>query len=272
MLKTRVMTALVILPVTLAVVFLAPPPVFKGIIAILLMTGCSEFGRIAGLPAGARGALMIAQALLFALLFYNWEPMSENAVPFLAIGCLAWLVLFVRLPLYRAGTEPDALFRRLGFVSSLVALTFCWFALCWLHEQERGPFVLFLLLLIIWASDTGAYFAGRQFGRRKLARVISPNKTWEGVYGGIALALLAAWLWSGPITNMNLPPVALAIATAVTTMTSIGGDLFISLHKRTSGLDDAGTLFPGHGGVLDRYDSLLSGAPFFALAYGLMMQ
>jgi phosphatidate cytidylyltransferase len=158
----------------------------------------------------------------------------------------------------------------MGFVSALISLTFGWFALGWLQEQDRGAVVVFMLLLIIWASDTGAYFAGKQFGRHKLAPVISPNKTWEGVYGGVALALLAAWLWSGPAMQMGLTLPSVAVIAIVTAATSIGGDLFISLHKRTVKLADAGSLFPGHGGVLDRYDSLLAGAPFFALAYGLL--
>jgi phosphatidate cytidylyltransferase len=270
-LKTRVLTALIILPVTLAVVFLAPPLVFRGIIAILMLAGAREYGRIADLSPSARRTLLILQALLFAGLFLAWDRAAALALPLLAAACFAWLALFLRLPPYRDDARPDANFRRLGFVSALLALTSCWFALGWLHDREGGPFVVFLLLLIIWSSDTGAYFAGRQFGKRKLARVISPNKTWEGVYGGVALALLVAWLWSGPVMQAYPPLAALALTTVVTAFASIGGDLYISLHKRTVKLDDTGTLLPGHGGVLDRYDSLLSGAPFFALAFGWLI-
>ena len=271
MLKTRVLTALIILPVTLAVVFLAPPLVFRGLVAILMLAGCREYGRIADLAPGARRMLLTLQALLFALFFVAWTWASEWALPLLGAACLAWLPLFFRLARYRADAVPDDAFRRFGFASALLSLTACWFALGWLHDRENGPFVLFLLLLIIWASDTGAYFAGKQFGRRKLAPVISPNKTWEGVWGGVALALLAAWLWTGPVMQLYPPLTALAITTVVTAFASIGGDLFISLHKRTVKLDDTGNLLPGHGGVLDRYDSLLSGAPFFALAFGWLI-
>ncbi len=272
MLRTRILTALVIFPVTLALVFLAPPLVFKGAIAILLMAGSHEFARISRLGTNSRRLLVVLQALVFAVLFYAWEFASAHAVALLTAACAAWLLLFIRLPLYRAGAEPDDNFRRMGFASALIALTSCWFSLSWLHEQENGTLVVFLLLLIIWASDIGAYFSGKQFGRHKLARVISPNKTWEGVYGGVALALLAAWLWSGPLMQLGIRPGALVLITVVTALTSVAGDLFISLHKRTVKLDDAGNLFPGHGGVLDRYDSLLSGAPFFALAFAVLAQ
>lgn len=272
MLKTRILTALVIFPVTLLVVFLAPPLVFKGIIAILLMAGCQEFGRICDLPARSSNILLVIQAALFAALFFGWQWIIPYAVPILAAACIAWLVLFTRLARFRAGAEPDEAYRRFGFAASLLALTSCWFALSWLHERPDGEFVVFLLLLIIWASDTGAYFAGVQFGRNKLAPSISPKKTWEGVYGGLLLALLAAWLWSGPIAHLGISLLPLAVISVVTTFTSIGGDLFISLHKRTVKLDDAGNLFPGHGGVLDRYDSLLPGAVFFALSFGILAQ
>ena len=272
MLRTRILTALVIFPVTLAVVFLATPLVFKLAVAVLLLVGCLEFRRICDLPAAAGAALLALQAVIFGALLFGWARIEPNATAILGAACLAWLLLFVRLPLYRRGTQPTAAFRWAGFVSAPVVLTACWFALSWLQEQPRGEGVVFLLLLIIWASDIGAYFSGKQFGRRKLAPVISPNKTWEGVYGGLALALLVAWLWAGPITGLGIPLTALAVMSVVTTLSSIGGDLFISLHKRTVGVADAGRLFPGHGGVLDRYDSLLAGAPFFALAFGVLAQ
>ncbi|MEJ2402060.1 MAG: phosphatidate cytidylyltransferase [Xanthomonadales bacterium] len=272
MLRTRILTALVIFPVTLAVVFLATPSVFKGAIAILLLAGCLEFRRICALSVAAGAALLALQIVIFGVLFFGWDRIEPHAIAILAAGCLAWLLLFVRLPLYRRGAQPTAAFRAAGFLSAPVALTTCGFALAWLQEQPRGAWVVFLLLLIIWASDIGAYFSGKQFGRRKLAPVISPNKTWEGVYGGLLLALLVAWLWSGPITGLGIALPALVAMTVATALSSIGGDLFISLHKRTVGVADAGKLFPGHGGVLDRYDSLLAGAPFFALAFGVLAQ
>ena len=270
MLRTRILTALVIFPVTLAIVFLSPPLVFKGAIAVLMMIGASEFGRVADLPAAGRMALMVIQATLFALLLFGWDQVTPYAIPAFVGACAAWLVMFTRLPLYRADTKPGTAFRVMGFFSALLALTFCWFGLSWLHGQDKGPLIVFQLLLIIWAADVGAYFAGKRFGRHKLAPIVSPNKTWEGVFGGIALALVATWAWSGPIAHLGFEPVAQVTLAIVTAFASIGGDLYISLHKRTVKLDDAGRLFPGHGGVLDRYDSLLAGAPFFALVFGAL--
>ena len=272
MLKTRIITALIIFAATLALVFLSSPWLFRLFTALVLLTGCWEFRRLADLSAMSGWALQGLQIIILALMIYYWPAVKAEAMIFLVAGCIAWLLMFSRLKVFREGEKPGNGFRRLGFLSALGATTFCWFSLSWLHDQPSGPFIVFLLLLIIWASDVGAYFSGKQFGRHKLAPVISPKKTWEGVYGGIALAIAAAFLWSELIARLNIPASSLLTMTVLTTLASIGGDLFISIHKRTVGVKDTGAIFPGHGGILDRYDSLLAGAPFFALAYGVLAQ
>jgi phosphatidate cytidylyltransferase len=185
-------------------------------------------------------------------------------------ACIAWLLLLLRLALYRPGDTPDARYRRLGFASAIGALSFCLFALCWLREQPLGQWLVFLLFLLIWAADVGAYFSGSLLGRHKLAPRISPNKTWEGVAGGIVLATAAAFLLTSLVDGLAAAPAALLLLSVITTLASVGGDLFVSIHKRTVGIKDTGSLFPGHGGVLDRYDSLLAGAPFYALTWTLL--
>ena len=269
MLKTRILTALVILPATLALVFLAPAWLFRLAVGVLMMIGCWEFRRLADLSDRAAMTLLVLQAVIVAGLLLTWPAAAVNARLLLAGAGAAWLLLLTRLALYRTGAPPDARYRRLGFTSAIGTLSFCLFALCWLRDQPSGEWLVFLLFLMIWAADVGAYFSGRFLGRHKLAPRISPNKTWEGVYGGAALAMAAAFLLQSLIAGLaQTPPVALVGVAAVTTLASVGGDLFISLHKRSVGLKDTGRLFPGHGGVLDRYDSLLAGAPFFALAWG----
>ena len=267
MLKIRIITALIIFPATIAAVFLPPSWLFRLLIAAVLLTGSWEFRRLAGLSTASGWALTMIQVLILALLFYFWPFVKTEPLVILGAGCLAWLLMFARLSAYRDGEAPDPAFRRLSFLSALGATTFCWYSLSWLQDQAEGPFVVFLLLLVIWASDVGAYFSGKQFGGRKLAPGISPKKTWAGVYGGVILAVAAAFVWAEIIAGLRIPVLALLLTTVLTTLTSVGGDLFISIHKRTVGLKDTGTIFPGHGGVLDRYDSLLAGAPFFALAY-----
>lgn len=270
MLKTRILTALVIALVTLGVLFLAPPWGFRVAIAALLLTGTWEFRRLAALPPATGWLLLALQALLIGLMALYWQAAKAEAIVLLAAGAFSWLLMYSRLLVFRAGDRPTERYRRLGFSSALVAVTICWFALGWLRDQPHGPFVIFLLLVIIWASDVGAYFSGRLLGRRKLAPAISPGKTWEGVAGGVVLAIAAAFLLQASLPGLGMSPWALVALSAATTLTSVGGDLFISVLKRTVGLKDTGSLFPGHGGVLDRYDSLLAGAPFFALIFAMV--
>jgi len=272
LLKIRILTALVILPATLALVFLAPPWLFRAVVALLLLAGCWEFRHLASLATAPGLALVIVQGLILAGILGFWPVAPQHALWLLAASCLAWLPMFSRLFLYRKGREPDTRYRQLGFISTLGTLTFCCYALFWLRDLPRGAVVVFLLFLLIWAADVGAYFTGRLLGRHPLAPAVSPKKTWEGVYGGIALAVAAAFLLANLIAGLAVPPLALVTISLITTMASVGGDLFISIHKRTVGVSDTGTLFPGHGGILDRYDSLLAGAPFFALTYGLLAQ
>ena len=267
MLKTRILTALLILPATLALVFLAPPWLFRLAVGVLMMIGAWEFRRLADLGQGAGLALLALQSAIVFGLLLSWPAAARDANLLLQGACIVWLLLFIRLALYRPGDAPNARYRRLGFASAVGPLSFCLFALCWLREQPSGQWLVFLLFLMIWAADVGAYFSGRFLGRHKLAVRISPNKTWEGVFGGIALAMAAVFLLLSLLPGLAAPAMGLALLSVCTTLASVGGDLYISIHKRTVGIKDTGRLFPGHGGVLDRYDSLLAGAPFFALAW-----
>jgi phosphatidate cytidylyltransferase len=265
MLKTRVLTALIIGPTALLVIFVAPPWGFRLAVALLLLIGSWEFRRLAGLGRAWGGVLIAIQLLTILLLMKNWSALDELSLTLLAAACLTWCLMFLRLVTFRDGQAPDISYHILGFGSAYAGITFAWFALAWLRDLAQGQFWILLLIIIIWAADIGAYFSGRAFGKRKLAPAISPGKTWEGLLGGLLLALLAAFALVRLGPWLNAGSTAVIILTAVTVLASAGGDLFISIHKRTMGLKDTGTLFPGHGGVLDRFDSLLAGAPFFAL-------
>ena len=129
-------------------------------------------------------------------------------------------------------------------------------------NSSLSPKLLLFALLIVWVADMGAYFAGKQFGRVKLAPSISPGKTWEGVFGGLVLVVVLTLVWAhfGEMELNVLLPFCLAVGAL-----SVVGDLTVSMFKRTAGVKDSGKLFPGHGGVLDRIDSVSAAAPLFAL-------
>jgi len=264
-LKTRILTAIPIALLALALIFLAPAWIFRLAMALLWMIGSWEFSRLSGLGQLPGWVLVIIQAIILGLMFLWWGIIAEHALVFLVAAILAWCVMFLRLLNFHPGQSAGLNYRLLSLFSALAGISFAWYSLAWLRDQPNGEFLILILLFIIWAGDIGAYFSGKQFGRHKLAPNISPGKTREGLLGGLLLSIMAAWvlaILSHTLDN-NIP--ALIVVTLFTAMASAGGDLFISLHKRTVGMKDSGKLFPGHGGVLDRFDSLLAGSPFFAL-------
>lgn len=268
-LKTRVITALFIAAGAFCVVFLLPEPGFRLVIAALVVTGSWEFARLSGSGPASRWVLPLVQAIVTGVMLLNWEGIAGHAMAFLVAACLTWCIMFLRLATFRTGAQPGLNYRLVTVFCSVAELGFAWFALCWLRAQDQGELYILLLLFIIWSADTGAYFAGRAFGQHKLAPSISPGKTREGLLGGVIAAVLVAWLVAHLAGILPASPAVFVLVIVVTVLVSAGGDLFISIHKRTVGLKDSGRLFPGHGGVLDRFDSLLAGAPFFAL--GVLM-
>jgi len=264
MLRTRVLTAFFIAIGAFMTIFLAPPWGFRLVMAVLWLAGSWEFARLTGMGLLGRWLLFCIQVVLIGLMMRYWTEISAHSLTFLTAAVLTWLVMFLRLITFRPGVGPGINYRLVTFFCALSGISFAWFALAWLHAQTEGQFLILLLMFIIWSADIGAYFAGRRFGRHKLAPSISPGKTREGLYGGMAVAIPVAALVSETTLSPPFSVPTLAMLTIITVLASAAGDLFISLHKRTVGLKDTGRLFPGHGGVLDRFDSLLTGSPFFA--------
>jgi len=265
-LKQRVLTALILLPLVLAAIFALPVEWFMLLLALILLGGSWEYRRLAGLSDNATGYLLvIMQAAIFGALFSYRSHWGSGISIYLSASCAAWLLMFVRLPLYHEDTMPGSGYRAISFATAVASITTGWFAISWIRIQAEGPWLILLLLLIVWAADTGAYFTGKTFGKKKLAPQISPGKTRAGLLGGLVAAPFVA-LFTVNLTPLTaVEPVRLILLSLVTALVSVGGDLMISLHKRCSGFKDSGNLLPGHGGVLDRIDSLLAAAPFFAL-------
>lgn len=266
MLKQRVLTALLLLPLVLAAIFMLPAEWFIGLLAFIFLSGSLEYKRLAGLTSQSAGsALLFLQTFILVVLFWFRPEWANHILLYLSISCAAWLMMLLRLSLYRPESQLDQTYRISSFVTAIVSITTGWFALGWIRMQTDGPWLILLLLLIVWAADTGAYFAGKTFGKNKLAPKISPGKTREGLFGGLILAPVVALIAVQLMPISGIDPVHLVMLTLVTALVSAGGDLLISLHKRVSGFKDSGNLLPGHGGILDRVDSLIAAAPFFAL-------
>lgn len=251
--KQRILTAIVALLALGALLFLMPGLVAKLVLAALVVSGAWEWSGFLGPRSmGLRLLFVVLITLLIAavsLLVPQWTEAILIASLVWWFAALLWIFAFP--------TPIPQVVRWLGGIMVLLPL---YLALMILFQS--GPLILLFALLVVWVADSGAYFAGKALGRVKLAPRISPQKTWEGVIGGLfAVALLT--LASTLVVESKLIillPFCLAAAAL-----SIVGDLTVSMFKRTAGLKDSGRLFPGHGGVLDRIDSVAAAAPLFAL-------
>jgi phosphatidate cytidylyltransferase len=255
MLAARIITGVVFGAAITGAILFAPSPVTAAVLAVLWLAGVWEWAGFAKLPAvgrvGYTGLFAVAMAL-------GWSVLGEQqALSVLLLAAMAWwilaLVLVVRYP-----RSFSSIFVALA---GIVVLLPSWALLVRLHrEGALGAQLAFTLLIIVWAADVGAYASGRLLGRTKLAPAVSPGKTWEGVTGGVVAAGLAAGVaaqW------LALPASRLVVLGIATALISVLGDLTQSMFKRNVGLKDSGKLLPGHGGVLDRIDSLTAAVPAF---------
>jgi phosphatidate cytidylyltransferase len=272
--RTRILTALVLIPLTIAALFFLPPREWAAITLVIVALASSEWAALTGYRKPS-GLLLVAGILLIGacLLFTRWSGFDAEGgwpeplvVSICGAATLFWVVIAPAWLYFGWRIESKIVLTLVGWL----ALSATWVAVVQL--QARSPALLLALMAIVWVADTAAYFAGRRFGKRKLAPAISPGKTWEGVYGAlIAVAIYALALlpfaqeagYSAPILPTSVIAwVALALALAGL---SIVGDLFESQLKRNRGVKDSGRLLPGHGGVLDRIDALLAALPPAAL-------
>lgn len=270
MLKQRIITALILIPITIWAIFGLPNIYLAWVLGLLVMMGAWEWTRM--IPLRTTVMRLVYLALIgTALIATGMYIFRTGALAWILIVALVWwLIALFWVFTYRSPTEEIDRFRAIKFVAGFLTLVPAWSALVAIHaDQARGPWMLLFVMVLMWVADSGAYFAGRKWGLHKLAPRVSPGKTWEGVAGALVASTLysSASGWQFGFNDYRLG--AFVLLCTVVVAFSILGDLWESLLKRDQGLKDSGTLLPGHGGVLDRIDSLTSGAPLFLL--GLLL-
>jgi phosphatidate cytidylyltransferase len=265
-LRQRLRTAGVLIPVTAVAVLLLPTAWLGVVMLAVVAVAAWEWTSLAGLSDLVARAGFTALTCLLIVVGWMFGP-RVGFLLLLSVSVVWWVaitpVLF-RIREIALATQPDLILLPVG----IALLSAAWAAIIALHgSAPHGPLLVGFLVVLTGLADTGAFFAGRRFGRRKLAPALSPGKTIEGVIGGLAAGsswgLILAWLL-GLSAGETLLLLAICISAV---FLSVTGDLFESLLKRRRGLKDAGSLLPGHGGMLDRIDSMLAAAPVFVLGF-----
>jgi len=261
MLKQRIITALILLPIALCGFFLLDGANFALFIGLVVTPGAWEWARLAGLIAQG---LRVAYAVVVAGLLMLLHLMPELAPWVLGVSVLWWALATWLVLTYPRTSELWASVACRLLIGLLVLLP-AWQGLVLIKHWPLGNWLIMAVMVLVWGADIGAYFSGRAFGKRKLAPQVSPGKSWEGVYGGLALSLVITAVvgvtreWSAGELILGL------FGAAVVVLVSVVGDLTESMFKRRSGIKDSSNLLPGHGGVLDRIDSLTAAIPLFAV-------
>lgn len=259
MLKQRIITAVILIAITLGVLFYMPPAWFCLLTGLVTLGAAWEWTNLMGLR---RISVRLLYLVIMSLTLFNALFIHVSMI--LAFSVLWWLLALVLVVAYPRGSQRwarGAVWR--GLMGILVLLP-CWVAINDMRNQHHGVYALIFLFVLIWGADSVAYFTGNALGKHKLAAAVSPGKSIEGVIGALVFAVLltVVALWVGQTAPGGW--VWAILLSLVTVLFSVLGDLFESMLKRKVGLKDSGHLLPGHGGLLDRIDSLTAAAPIFA--------
>jgi phosphatidate cytidylyltransferase len=261
MLKQRIITALILLPIALGGFFLLEGFGFALFIGLVVTLGAWEWARLAGFSS--QPARLVYAAIVALMLFVMY--LLPGLTPWVLGASVLWWGLATYLVLTYPRSSAHWASAACKLMIGLLILLPAWQGLVEIKKYPLGNWLILAVMVLVWGADIGAYFSGRAFGKRKLAPQVSPGKSWEGVYGGLALSLVITVI-VGFVRDWTVAELFKGlIGAAVIVFISVVGDLTESMFKRQSGIKDSSNLLPGHGGVLDRIDSLTAAIPVFAV-------
>ncbi|MDN5680171.1 MAG: phosphatidate cytidylyltransferase [Ewingella sp.] len=275
MLKYRIATALILIPIVIAALFMLPPLGFAIVALVICMLAAWEWGQLSGFKTRSQriwlavlcGFVLIA--MMLSMPAYRQPINLPQVSGSLWASLIWWIAAFVLVIFYpkSASFWRGSRILRLAF-GLLTIVPFFWGMVAlrqygYAENHHTGAWWLLYVMLLVWGADSGAYLFGKLFGKHKLAPKVSPGKTWEGVIGGLVTSALISWLF-GRYAPLNVVPATLLVCSVIAALASVLGDLTESMFKREAGIKDSGNLIPGHGGILDRIDSLTAAVPVFA--------
>ncbi|MEZ8126231.1 phosphatidate cytidylyltransferase [Vibrio splendidus] len=276
--KQRIITALILAPLVILGIFELSLPTFILSLAVISLLGFWEWTQF--VESKSRYLALIPTVVVSAASFafipfdaFSLNHLSSAHYTILTIGSIWWVIASGMAVTYPKSMPAwkDSSFLRHAF-GVLTLLPFFWSVVILRAngidvDPYHGAKLVMFVCLLVWAADSGAYFSGKSFGKRKMAPAVSPNKTIEGLIGGIITAVIIAWVFADLFDIQFTSPLHMIVITLVTVVISVLGDLVESMFKRVSGVKDSSNLIPGHGGILDRIDSLTAAFPVFALLY-----
>lgn len=274
MLKLRVITALVLFFAAIYCIFFLSNAMFALVMGIVVLLGAYEWAGFARFPSqlAKLAFVFIVATVIYSIWLVNFI-LSSQVMNFIAAAF--WLMNFILVVKYPGSASFWKSRPLIIALIGILLLTLTWYSVISVHAIQdfefgqstlSGSYLLFFSLMLVWSADTGAYFSGKRFGKNKLAPQVSPGKTWEGVAGGLLLALFIAFLFSLFYHGSVQDYLNVFMITIVTVAFSVIGDLMESMFKRQTGIKDSGNLLPGHGGILDRIDGVTAAGPVFFIA------
>lgn len=271
MLKQRIITAVLLIPLVIWDILNLASPTLAWLLAIFVVLAAWEWAGICGWQ---RSVMRNGYALVIGLILFSsygiWHDPQVGYL-LLMVACLWWLIAGYWVFNYQRNQDKLPTAAIIKALLGLVILFPAWAALLILHEHDHyGKHWVVFLLVLIWIADSGAYFSGKRWGKLQLADKISPGKTWEGVWGALLVSFIVSVSYSILTTMSFLTGVVFMLLCLITVIASIVGDLLESTFKRQMGIKDSSQILPGHGGVLDRIDSLTSAAPVFVMGLILL--
>ena len=279
MLWQRVMTALLLIPLVIGALFYLDPVYLAAVMVVVAAIGGWEWAKLANLPGrNAQACFAVGFALLTAVLL-QWggailapQQLLYTLEPLWLLASLWWLLAIIGVLIFPRGRRLWRWKRVLALAGVMTAVPFAVSIVALANlanavDPHLGPKLLLAVMVVVWCADSGAYFAGRRFGRHKLSPAVSPGKTWEGVAGGLLAAFAAAALAISLLQFDEVSALPFIVSAVIAAVISVFGDLSESMFKRMAGVKDSGRILPGHGGILDRVDSLCAALPVFALSY-----
>jgi phosphatidate cytidylyltransferase len=275
LLKYRIITALILIPIVIAALFLLPPVGFAVVNIVVCMLAAWEWGQFSGFASRSQRLwLAILCGLLLTAMMWSLPAYQQLDHLALVNGSLWfslawWIAAFLLVVAYPGSAALWRNSRTLRLIFGLLTIIpFFWGMLSlrlygYAENHYNGAWWLLYVMLLVWGADSGAYLFGKLFGKHKLAPKVSPGKTWEGLVGGLLTSALISWLF-GRYAPLDVVPSTLLICSIIAALASVLGDLTESMFKREAGIKDSGNLIPGHGGIMDRIDSLTAAVPVFA--------